>query len=353
MDVSRNIDRHRDAETRNDHGSFQMISTIVHVPLRLLVSLSSTTVATLRPYAPQIIPVLICVLFIPLIILLSVFSGFVVWRSVGVDWETPIHLQFGDGVSPYASVLLPTLVSQQTYDISLRLTIPATESNYALGNFMTSLTLTTPSNKTLTSVRRPTIAVPAKRSFFRNTPSTLSLTVPMLSSFLPGTSSVVAIVEIGRHDRWTSLGKGEGREISIVSSSVRGLVVHHGIRGLVSRFPIIFASLSAVTFLAIILLILGACILPIIMRQSFDNTVDSPADEYSPNGPPFPRSRPSSPESDEKPSTKRRRIKSSRSTSGKLVKVASTSIITSANIKSDPLRRRRSRSYQGLSGSES
>lgn len=95
MDVSRNIDRHRDAETRNDHGSFQMISTIVHVPLRLLVSLSSTTVATLRPYAPQIIPVLICVLFIPLIILLSVFSGFVVWRSVGVDWETPIHLQFG------------------------------------------------------------------------------------------------------------------------------------------------------------------------------------------------------------------------------------------------------------------
>jgi hypothetical protein len=58
-------------------------------------------------------------------------------------------------VSPYASVSLPTLVPLQRYDISLRLTIPATETNYALGNFMTSLTLTTPSNKTLASVRRP------------------------------------------------------------------------------------------------------------------------------------------------------------------------------------------------------
>jgi Putative adipose-regulatory protein (Seipin) len=162
-----------DTEIRNNNnGSFQLISNVLHVPLRLLHSISSTSIATLRPYAPQIIPVLICVLFIPLVILFSVFAGFVVWRSVAVDWETLIHLQFGcvlslssthqtveqtdsDGVSPYAIVPLPTLVSQQHYDISLRMTIPATESNYALGNFMTSLTLTTPSNKTLTSVRRP------------------------------------------------------------------------------------------------------------------------------------------------------------------------------------------------------
>lgn len=50
---------------------------------------------------------------------------------------------------------LPSLVAQQRYDISLHLTVPATESNYALGNFMTSLTLSTSSNKTLTSIRRP------------------------------------------------------------------------------------------------------------------------------------------------------------------------------------------------------
>jgi hypothetical protein len=46
-------------------------------------------------------------------------------------------------------------VPQQRYDISVQLEIPLTESNLALGNFMTSLWLTTPANKTLISVRRP------------------------------------------------------------------------------------------------------------------------------------------------------------------------------------------------------
>jgi hypothetical protein len=60
-----------------------------------------------------------------------------------------------DGISPYAQVPLPALVAEQQYDITLMLEIPATESNYALGNFMTSLTLTTASNKTLSSIRKP------------------------------------------------------------------------------------------------------------------------------------------------------------------------------------------------------
>jgi hypothetical protein len=89
------VNDNQNAETHNDKGSFQLISNVVHSPLRLLHSFSRITVATLRPYAPQIIPVLICVLFIPLVILLSVSAGFVVWRSVAVDWETPIYLQFG------------------------------------------------------------------------------------------------------------------------------------------------------------------------------------------------------------------------------------------------------------------
>lgn len=62
---------------------------------------------------------------------------------------------FSDGRPPYALVSLPKLVSQQPYDVSLHLTIPATDSNYALGNFMTTLTISTPSNQTLASVRRP------------------------------------------------------------------------------------------------------------------------------------------------------------------------------------------------------
>jgi hypothetical protein len=91
-------DAHQNAETHTDgqgNGAFQLISSAAHVPLHFLQSLFSTTFALLRPYAPQIIPVLVCVLFIPLVILLSASAGFVVWKSVAVDWETPIHLQFG------------------------------------------------------------------------------------------------------------------------------------------------------------------------------------------------------------------------------------------------------------------
>jgi Putative adipose-regulatory protein (Seipin) len=56
---------------------------------------------------------------------------------------------------PYAEASLPQLVVRQPYDVSLQLLVPASESNLSLGNFMAFLTLSTPSNKTLTSVRRP------------------------------------------------------------------------------------------------------------------------------------------------------------------------------------------------------
>lgn len=59
-----------------------------------------------------------------------------------------------DGVPPYADVPLD-ISPLQAYDISLHLSVPALESNYALGNFMASLTLSTPANTTLTSIRRP------------------------------------------------------------------------------------------------------------------------------------------------------------------------------------------------------
>lgn len=44
---------------------------------------------------------------------------------------------------PYAEFALPDLVSGQPYDISLQLTVPASSSNLALGNFMASLSITT------------------------------------------------------------------------------------------------------------------------------------------------------------------------------------------------------------------
>lgn len=60
-----------------------------------------------------------------------------------------------DGLSPYAEQDIRSLSVDQPYDISLRLVVPATEQNYALGNFMASLTLRTPRNATVLSARRP------------------------------------------------------------------------------------------------------------------------------------------------------------------------------------------------------
>lgn len=41
---------------------------------------------------------------------------------------------------------------------------------------------------------------------------------------------MVAYVEIGRNDQWRNLGSGQGRELSVVSASLRGVVVHSGLR---------------------------------------------------------------------------------------------------------------------------
>ncbi|KAG6878647.1 hypothetical protein C0993_001170 [Termitomyces sp. T159_Od127] len=196
-----------------DDRSRQVLDHVLYAPFRLFLVFTTNLASHLRPFAPQIVPIFICMALIPLILLLSLFSGFIVWKNVAVGWESPLHLQFGDGLLPYAMSTLPPLVPQQRYDVSVHLSIPAIESNYALGNFMTALTLSTTSNKTLVSVRRPAIIFPPKTSFFRRKPSTISVIIPMVSSFLPGSSTVVALVEVGRRDSWKSLGSGEGREV--------------------------------------------------------------------------------------------------------------------------------------------
>ena len=62
---------------------------------------------------------------------------------------------FRDGPPPYAVVSLTSMLAQQPYDISLHLVVPSIEANYALGNFMSTLTLSTPTNQTLMTIRRP------------------------------------------------------------------------------------------------------------------------------------------------------------------------------------------------------
>ena len=65
-----------------------------------------------------------------------------------------------DGVPPYAEFALPDLVVGQPYDISLQLTVPASPSNLALGNFMTSLSITTLQKDDVLAYARKPVRVP-------------------------------------------------------------------------------------------------------------------------------------------------------------------------------------------------
>lgn len=61
-------------------------------------------------------------------------------------------------------------------------------------------------------------------------PRTVDIKVQLLESFEPITSNVMAYVELGRSDQWKSIGNGEGRELSVLRATLRGVVVHQGIR---------------------------------------------------------------------------------------------------------------------------
>lgn len=128
---------------------------------------------SLRQLSPQLVALFVCFLAIPILILFSSVAGWLVWRNVPKGWSVPVYLQYGyvamrcigcdytddqahsDGRSPYADLTVNNLFANQPYDISLYLTVPASEANYGLGNFMTSLTITDYRNNTLAAVRKP------------------------------------------------------------------------------------------------------------------------------------------------------------------------------------------------------
>lgn len=62
------------------------------------------------------------------------------------------------------------------------------------------------------------------------------LSIPLLHNVELGVSSAIAYVELGRKDQWRAIGSGEGRELSVASALLRGVVVHKGLR---------YASLSS------------------------------------------------------------------------------------------------------------
>ncbi|KAG7099052.1 hypothetical protein E1B28_000927 [Marasmius oreades] len=240
--------------------------SILYAPVSLLFSVTSSIAFKLRPYVPHLTPIIIYFSLLPYLIILSIFAGFLVWKNVAIAWSTPLFLQYGDGTQPYARVVLPPLHTRQRYDISLHLTVPASENNLALGNFMGSLTLYKSNNYTFASVRRPAIVIPPATSYFSSKPNKISVDVPLLSSFLVGTSYVEAEVSVGRQDGWRGLGNGGPRELSVYSAELKGLVVHHGARGMVTRFPLLSSMAASLVFFLILTIIVGAFLLPSVLQ---------------------------------------------------------------------------------------
>jgi hypothetical protein len=148
-------------------------SSLLFVPLKVLNLVAVNGVSVLRPYAPQLVPIAVCMFLVPFAICLSLYAGWSVWKSLAVGWDVPLYLQYGyvaylinsvilltafhqfsQSVTPYASAALPPIQASQPYDISLHMRLPISESNMSLGNFMATLTLVTPSNETLVTVSR-------------------------------------------------------------------------------------------------------------------------------------------------------------------------------------------------------
>jgi hypothetical protein len=62
------------------------------------------------------------------------------------------------------------------------------------------------------------------------TSNAIRVNIPLLQAYVAGTSKVIAKVSLGRKDGWTSIGTGQGREISVISATLTGTIHHEGTR---------------------------------------------------------------------------------------------------------------------------
>ncbi|RQM06126.1 hypothetical protein DH86_00003378, partial [Scytalidium sp. 3C] len=105
--------------------------------------------------------------------------------------ERTVHLQYGDG-HPYGIANLEsTLSTQQAYDVTLSVTLPRSPPNLAVGNFMISLSLLSPTYTPENLIRGPDqlaiepspLIVPAKDEvlFLSRRPAILTYTSPLVA----------------------------------------------------------------------------------------------------------------------------------------------------------------------------
>ncbi|KAL5495369.1 hypothetical protein ACEPAI_832 [Sanghuangporus weigelae] len=252
-----------------------------------LSAFTESILLRLKARTPQLVPLFICIGVLPILLLFSLIAGWIVWSTVPIGWRIPVYLQYGDSTVPYADIEVVSLSTTQPYEISLQLTVPANEANYALGNFMTSLTITTVSNVTLAVFRRPAIVLPPSPNIlpFSRPAHLVHLTVPLASSLITGVSRVKAHIELGRKDGWRTLGQGEGREVSVYAASLNGMVRPQGLRRAIGAAPLSFAIVAGVVFFVVTALILAGCLLPSVLRSEHAEVIKVKPEEAEPTSP--------------------------------------------------------------------
>ena len=86
--------------------------------------------------------------------------------------------------------------------------------------------------------------------------------VVLLNSFKPSSSRTYGRIQLGREDSWKTLGPGEGRELTVFSTELRGAVRPKGLQTITSRFPLTLAFASAMSFFFVSGFICMLCMLP-------------------------------------------------------------------------------------------
>ena len=79
----------------NDRPSPGLISRAIWFPFTLALRALTPFARSIRPWIPQLIPLLVGFSIIPLLALLSAGAGFYVWKTAAVSWEAPLFLQYG------------------------------------------------------------------------------------------------------------------------------------------------------------------------------------------------------------------------------------------------------------------
>jgi hypothetical protein len=85
-----------DRERGASSGAFStLIGRLASLAFQLCSDLVRFTYAIVRPLAPQLIPLVLVILVLPILVFVSLSAGFVVWKTSAVSWEEPIFLQYG------------------------------------------------------------------------------------------------------------------------------------------------------------------------------------------------------------------------------------------------------------------